>query len=132
MGAVFKTVCETVRAGSGPVRLRHASANSISICDFGFGICLCKTENFIFEGNYDAGRMKARTKQFALRVIRLTESLPNTKTANVIGNQLLRSGTSVGAIIARRVGQNQLPILFQVKYCARRKMTSQFIGWNFL
>ncbi len=41
--------------------------------------------------------MKARTKKFALRVIRLVESLPDTKTANVIGNQLLRSGTSVGA-----------------------------------
>ncbi len=41
--------------------------------------------------------MKTRTKQFALRVIRLVESLPNMKTANVIGNQLLRSGTSVGA-----------------------------------
>ena len=41
--------------------------------------------------------MKARTKKFALRVIRLVESFPNTKTANLIGNQLLRSGTSVGA-----------------------------------
>ncbi len=41
--------------------------------------------------------MKARTKKFALRVIRLVESLPDTKTAKVIGNQLLRSGTSVGA-----------------------------------
>lgn len=41
--------------------------------------------------------MKARTKQFALRIIKLVESLPSSKTANVIGNQLLRSGTSVGA-----------------------------------
>lgn len=44
--------------------------------------------------------MKARTKQFALRVIKLIESLLKSKTANVIGNQLyqlLRSGTSVGA-----------------------------------
>ena len=41
--------------------------------------------------------MKSRTKQFALRVIKLTESLPNTKAGTVIGNQLLRSGTSVGA-----------------------------------
>jgi four helix bundle protein len=41
--------------------------------------------------------MKTRTKQFALRAIRLVESLPNTKTATVIGKQLLRSGTSVGA-----------------------------------
>ncbi len=42
-------------------------------------------------------QLKTRTKQFALRVIRLVESLPHTKTASVIGNQLLRSGTSVGA-----------------------------------
>jgi four helix bundle protein len=41
--------------------------------------------------------MKLRTKQFALRIIRLVESLPNGKAANVISKQLLRSGTSVGA-----------------------------------
>ena len=41
--------------------------------------------------------MKTRTKKFALRVIKLVESLPKTKTADVIGRQLLRSGTSVGA-----------------------------------
>lgn len=40
---------------------------------------------------------KNRTKVFALRVIRLTEALPKNQTANVIGKQLLRSGTSVGA-----------------------------------
>ena len=41
--------------------------------------------------------LKKRTKQFALRVIDLVESLPNTQTARVIGNQLLRSSTSVPA-----------------------------------
>ena len=41
--------------------------------------------------------MKTRTKQFALRVIRLFESLPAEKVARRIGDQLLRSGTSVGA-----------------------------------
>ena len=41
--------------------------------------------------------MKLRTKQFALRNIKLVENLPNTSTANVIGRQLLRSATSVGA-----------------------------------
>lgn len=41
--------------------------------------------------------LKQRTKQFGLRVIRLVESLPNTSTAKTIGNQLLRSGLSVGA-----------------------------------
>ena len=40
---------------------------------------------------------KDRTKQLALRIINLTESLPKTSATNVIGNQLLRSGTSVGA-----------------------------------
>jgi four helix bundle protein len=41
--------------------------------------------------------LKKRTKQFGLRIIRLAESLPDTKTAITIGNQLLRCGTSVGA-----------------------------------
>lgn len=45
----------------------------------------------------DKEQLKARTRAFALRVIRLTESLPKTETARVIGRQLLRSGTSVGA-----------------------------------
>jgi four helix bundle protein len=38
-----------------------------------------------------------RTRKFALRVIRLVEALPKTRTAEVIGKQLLRAGTSVGA-----------------------------------
>jgi four helix bundle protein len=38
-----------------------------------------------------------RTKQFALRIIRLFSALPDSELANVIGRQLLRSGTSVGA-----------------------------------
>ena len=41
--------------------------------------------------------LKKRTKQFGLRVIKLVESLPGTQTARTIGNQLLRSGISVGA-----------------------------------
>ena len=38
-----------------------------------------------------------RTMHFLLRTIRLVESLPNSQTARVIGNQLLRAGTAVGA-----------------------------------
>lgn len=41
--------------------------------------------------------LKGRTKDFALRVIRLYTALPKTTEAQVIGKQLLRSGTSVGA-----------------------------------
>ena len=41
--------------------------------------------------------LKERPKEFALMVIGLVEALPRGRTADVIGRQLLRSGTSVGA-----------------------------------
>jgi len=42
-------------------------------------------------------QLRDRTKVFALRVIRLFRSLPDSRDAQIIGTQLLRSGTSVGA-----------------------------------
>jgi four helix bundle protein len=41
--------------------------------------------------------LKKRSKQFALRVIKLYRSLPKGRDAEVIGMQLLRAATSVGA-----------------------------------
>ncbi len=41
--------------------------------------------------------LKQRTKKFALDVIRLVETLPDDRTSHIIGGQLLRAGTSVGA-----------------------------------
>jgi len=41
--------------------------------------------------------LRERTKAFALRVITLASSLPSTPPGRVIENQILRSGTSVGA-----------------------------------
>jgi|SRR5579884_2800756 len=41
--------------------------------------------------------LRVRTKQFALRVVRLFAALPKCAQAEVIGRQLIRSGTSVGA-----------------------------------
>jgi len=41
--------------------------------------------------------LKLRTKQFALRIIKLIENLPINIAGKVISNQLLRSSTSVGA-----------------------------------
>ncbi len=38
-----------------------------------------------------------RLVDFAVRVIRLVEALPETRTGNHIGGQLLRAGTSAGA-----------------------------------
>ena len=41
--------------------------------------------------------LKRRTKQFALRVLKLVAALPRTLAGKTIGGQLVRSGTSVGA-----------------------------------
>lgn len=41
--------------------------------------------------------LKIRTKTFALRIVRLYVSLPKTTLAQILGRQVLRSGTSVGA-----------------------------------
>jgi len=41
--------------------------------------------------------LKTRTKDLALRVIRLYAALPKSTESQVVGKQLLRSGTSVGA-----------------------------------
>ena len=44
-----------------------------------------------------ARELQARTKAFALRIIRMFRSLPNSAEARIIGRQVLRSGTSVAA-----------------------------------
>ena len=41
--------------------------------------------------------LKERTKKFALMIIELVEELPNTLAGRTIGNQIIRSGTSVAA-----------------------------------
>lgn len=41
--------------------------------------------------------LKERTKKFALKVIRVVEMLPKGRTADILGRQLMKAGTSVGA-----------------------------------
>jgi four helix bundle protein len=41
--------------------------------------------------------LENRTKQFALAVIDLVERMPRNRAGDVVGRQLLRSGTSIGA-----------------------------------
>ena len=45
----------------------------------------------------DKEALKQRTKAFAIRCIKLVEALPNSMTGQIIGRQLIRSATSVGA-----------------------------------
>jgi four helix bundle protein len=45
----------------------------------------------------DSQDLKVRTKQFALRILRLYRALPAKEDARILGRQVLRSGTSIGA-----------------------------------
>jgi len=47
--------------------------------------------------SHDATDLRYRTKAYALRIIKLYQILPKSGEAQVIGKQVLRSGTSVGA-----------------------------------
>jgi four helix bundle protein len=42
-------------------------------------------------------QLKARTKQFAIRIVRVFKGLPKSDEARIIGKQLLRAGTTVAA-----------------------------------
>jgi four helix bundle protein len=51
----------------------------------------------IADGVMSADDFRKRTFQFGIRIVRLVQALPKGEVARVIGNQLLRAGTSVGA-----------------------------------
>ena len=46
---------------------------------------------------HPAEELKNRSKQFAIRIVKLFRLLPRTEEARIIGRQMLRSGTSVAA-----------------------------------
>ena len=48
-------------------------------------------------GTMNAEDLAIRTKKFAVRIVRLSAALPRTREAEVLGRQVLRSGTSIGA-----------------------------------
>jgi four helix bundle protein len=60
----------------------------LRIADFGLKVGMTRM---------DEKEFKDRTKKFALRVIKMVESLPNDRAADVLGKQLLRSATSVAS-----------------------------------
>ena len=66
--------------------------------------------------------MKNRTKQFALRVIRLSQSLPHSREADVLARQLMRSGTSVAAnyrasCVARSLAEFKSKLSIVIEEC---------------
>ena len=68
-----------------------------------------------------------RTKAFALRVVRLVASLPKSREADVLGRQLLRAGTSVGANYreARR-GRSKADFAAKIGVCLQEADESSY------
>jgi len=62
-----------------------------------FAIADCRLPIGDSGGTLNKEELKARTKRFALRVMKLVDALPKTVSGKAIGNQLVRSGTGVGS-----------------------------------
>ena len=51
----------------------------------------------VWIGGMTTQQLKQRTFQFGVRVVSAVEAFPKSETARILGRQLLRAGTSVGA-----------------------------------
>ncbi len=78
--------------------------------------------------NDNETHLECRTKEFALRVIRLVESLPQQQTSRTIGHQLLRCGTSVGANY-RAACRARSPAEFRAKLGIVEEEADESIYW---
>ena len=73
-------------------------------------------------------RLEARTKKFAISIIKLSSSLPNTPEGKVIRNQITKSGSSIGANYRKQIGQEaKLIIKIKLRY-VKVKRVNQFFG----
>ncbi|MBU0701746.1 four helix bundle protein [bacterium] len=55
-------------------------------------------------GKVNENEIQCRSYEFAIRVIKLVSGLPQTQISKVLGGQILRSGTSVGANVEEAIG----------------------------
>lgn len=67
-----------------------------SFFDFNYVVEMNDEDEFKQDKFYSE-KLKKRTKDFAIRIVKLYRALPNTGEAKVIGNQFLRSGTAVAS-----------------------------------
>ena len=83
-------------------RLKTISDSGFRICEFGFAnsdLILGFSEEDP-RSKYETmtkAELKQRTKQFALRIIKVADALPKTTAGFVIGKQLIKAGTAVAA-----------------------------------
>ena len=74
--------------------------------------------------------LEKRTKQFALRIIKFVAAFPKNKVCDVVGYQLLKAGTSIGAT-ARLIGQSRETISFTKSPSLKRNRLRLNIGSNY-
>ena len=73
-------------------------------------------------------QLRQRTKQLALRIIRLSRHLPAGREADVIGRQVLRSGTAVAANY-RTAGRSRSRADFISKNCVVAEQAVMTVFW---
>ena len=72
--------------------------------------------------------LETRTKKFAIKIIRLSSSLPNTIEYRVIKNQLVKSGTSIGANYREaNTSRSKADFINRIKIC--QSETNETIYW---
>ncbi len=75
--------------------------------------------------------VKNKSFAFAVRVVRLYQFLCNDKKEFILSKQLMRSGTSVGAMVRGLNMQRRKLILGTKWVLLKRKSTKASIGWNY-
>lgn len=80
----------------------------------------------------DLRDIQDRSKNFALRIINLYAQLPtkNNKIASVIGDQLLRSGTSIGAQLCEaQAASSRKDFIYKVELSEKEARETQYWLW---
>jgi four helix bundle protein len=71
--------------------------------------------------------LELRTKRFALAVIELIGRLPNSKTTDVLGHQLLKSGTSIGANYREAVrAHSRDDLVHKISICEKEAAETEY------
>jgi four helix bundle protein len=73
-------------------------------------------------------QLRDRTKNFALRIIRMSDAMPKTRASNVISNQILRSATGMAANY-RAVGRARSKAEFIAKIGVVLEEADETVFW---
>src|SRR5438477_3283697 len=87
--------------------------------------CFCDYEIAIWQTMKED--LESRTKRYALSVIALMSRLPKNKATDVIGYQLLRSGTSIGANYREASrGLSRDDFIYKIGICEKEAAETQY------